>query len=389
MTERDALIALNMIDALGPVRVRSLIGALGSASAIFTASERELRAVEGIGPKLVESIVQQRGAVDLDLEQRRAAACDAHLVTWIDTEYPARLKTIYDPPLVLYVRGTLLPEDDRALAIVGSRRCTHYGRSVADRLAFQFAHAGFTVVSGLARGIDGAAHEGALKAGGRTLAVLGSALDTLYPPEAAPLADRIAAQGAVISEFTMGRKPDQTTFPYRNRVVSGLCLGVVVVEADVNSGAMITATQALEQGRSVFAVPGRIDTPSSRGTHRLIKQGARLMEDLADLYDELDYLKPEDPGPHQTTMPGFDDFHFSPEEEKIVEVLVDGESPDVDCLARATGLLIPRLSGLLVGLEMKRIVRMLPGRRVELAVTLPGRVALRKTLNVENDIEQD
>jgi DNA processing protein len=373
MTEREALIALNLIRSLGPVRVRTLSEAMGSASAILTATEGDLRSVEGIGPKLAAMIVQERDAVDPVREERLARASDAHLVTWLDEEYPARLKGIHDPPLVLYVRGRLLPEDERALAVVGSRRCTHYGRSVADRLSFQFAQSGFTVVSGLARGIDTAAHEGALKAGGRTFAVLGGALDVLYPPEAAPLADRVAAQGAVISEYTMGRSPDATTFPYRNRVVSGLSLGVVVVEADVNSGAMITASQALEQGRSVFAVPGRIDAMSSRGTHRLIKQGARLMEDLADVYEEFDYLRPTGPGPHQADLPGMETFRFSPEEERIVDALAGGESPDMDQLARITGLPTPRLSGLLVGMEMKRVVRMLPGRRVELSVRLPGR----------------
>jgi DNA processing protein len=385
MTEREALITLHLIRSLGPVRVRSLSEALGSAAAILSAPESDLRGVPGIGAKLAAAIVQERETADPDREQKRARSCGARLVTWLDGEYPARLKAIHDPPLVLYVRGDFLPGDDRALAVVGSRRCTHYGRSVADRLSFQFAQAGFTVVSGLARGIDAAAHEGALKAGGRTIAVLGGALDELYPPEAGPLADRIAAQGAVITEYAMGRQPDATTFPYRNRIVSGLSLGVAVIEADVNSGAMITAAQALEQGRSVFAVPGRIDSMSSRGAHLLIKQGARLLEDLADVYEEFDYLKPSGPGPCQVPLPGMEEFRFSADEEKVVDALAGGEAPDIDRLAREVGLPTPRLSGLLVGLEMKRIIRMLPGRRVELSVRLPGRGAAKGEMTCPKD----
>ncbi|MDZ4197825.1 MAG: DNA-processing protein DprA [Kiritimatiellia bacterium] len=380
MTEREAVIALNMVDELGPVRVRALMDAFGSSHAVWEASEKALMGVQGIGPRMAAAIVRQRGECDPVAEERRAAACGARIVTHLDAEYPANLKTIHDPPLALYVRGKLTQEDGRAMAIVGSRRCTHYGRSVADRFAFQLARAGFTVVSGLARGIDWAAHEGALNAEGRTVAVLGSALDTLYPPEAGPLADRIVErQGAVVSEYTMGRKPDRTTFPYRNRVISGWSLGVIVVEADIQSGAMITAAQALEQGRTVFAVPGRLDSPASRGTHRLIKQGARLMEDLADVYDELDYLKPAETGETQPEMPGFAAFSFSADEERVVQALVGEDPPDVDSLAREVGMPAHKLSTLLVGLEMKRVVRMLPGRRVALAVRISPETATTST----------
>ncbi len=371
MTERDAYIALNMIDQLGPVRVRALVEALESAAAVFTASESDLRGVAGIGPALAETILRQRGAADPAREEEKARRLGARIVTRLDPDYPPPLAAIYDPPLALYVQGTLEPRDKHALAVVGSRRCSHYGRGVADRLAYQLAKVGWTVVSGLARGIDGAAHEGALKGGGRTLAVLGGALDKLYPPEAAPLAERIAGQGAVISEFTLGREPDRTTFPYRNRIISGLSQGVVVVEADRQSGAMITAEQAGEQGRTVFAVPGRIDTPMSRGPHELIRSGARLVEDVKDILDEFSTLFPSagraaaaeaEPAP----LP----FDFSPQEQAVVAALVEGPL-DVDTLARRAGLPAAGLSAMLIGLEMKRVVRMLPGRQVQLAVRLP------------------
>jgi DNA processing protein len=377
MTDREAYIALNLIDQLGPVRVRALVAHLGSLPAIFEADEAALRGAEGIGRDLAAAIVAGRGAADPAAEEARARAVSARLVTPVDPDYPAALLKIHDPPLALYVAGDLTPRDRQCMAVVGSRRCTQYGRSVADRLGFQLAKAGFTVVSGLARGIDIAAHEGALKAGGRTIAVLGGALDKLYPAEARPLADRIAKQGAVISEYTLGREPDRTTFPYRNRVISGLSMGVVVVEADRKSGAMITADQAGEQGRQVFAVPGRIDTPSSRGTHHLIRQGAKLVEDVRDILEEFEYLIPPSPrggdgaaaeaGTEAAATPA---FVFGDEERRIVEALAEGEL-DIDTLSRRAAVPVAKLGAMLIGLEMKRVVRMLPGRRAVLTVTLP------------------
>ena len=373
MTEREAYIALNLIDQLGPVRVRALVAALGSAPAIFEAGVDDLRRAEGVGAELARKIVEQRDACDPAAEIAKAERCGARIVAFCDPDYPEPLRTIHDPPLALYIQGEYRPADRRAVALVGTRRCTHYGRAVADRLAFQLGQAGFTVVSGLARGIDVAAHEGALKGGGRTLAVLGGALDRLYPPECAPLAERIAAgRGAVISEYTMGREPDRTTFPYRNRVVSGLSMGVVVVEADTQSGAMITANQALEQGRAVFAVPGRLDSSASRGPHRLIKNGARLVEDVADIFEEFEYLIPPDRPTRQTAAPTPMPFSFNAEETAVVEALAEGPL-DVDSLARRAGLPAARLAALLIGLEMKRVVRMLPGRLAELTVHLPPR----------------
>ncbi|MCS6771467.1 MAG: DNA-processing protein DprA [Kiritimatiellae bacterium] len=365
MTRREAFIALNMIDDLGPVRVRRLLEALKSPEAVWQADEETLCEVEGIGPELARRILTQRNEVDPLEEESRARRIGARIITQEEPEYPEQLKTIYDPPLVLYVRGSLEKRDRQALAIVGTRSPTHYGVSMADRLAYQAAKAGFTIVSGLARGIDTVAHKSALKAGGRTLAVLGSALDRLYPSENAELADRIAENGAVISEYTLGREPDRSTFPYRNRIVSGLSMGLVVVEADLKSGALITANDAVEQGRSVFAVPGRADTPHARGCHKLIKQGAVLCEGIDDILDEFDLLLPEARARVDRTMPTRPPVNLSPDEQAVVRALWQGPL-DVDSLARASGVPIAGLNGLLLGLEMKKVVRVLPGRLVDL-----------------------
>lgn len=365
MTRREAYIALNMIDSLGPVRVRNLIAALGSPEAVWDASEEDLCRADGIGPEVARGIIRQRREVDPVAEEARARRNGAQLIVQEDPRYPELLKQIYDPPLVLYVRGSLEKKDRHAIAVVGTRHASHYGMSMANKLSYQLAKTGFTVVSGLARGIDTAAHQAALKAGGRTIAVLGSAIDRLYPEENAELADAIAENGAVISEYTMGREPDRTTFPYRNRVVSGLSLGVLLVEADVRSGAVITATGALEQGRSVFAVPGRADTPHARGCHMLIKQGARLCEDIDDILQEFELLIPEAKAKADAAMPRRPDVPLASDEQAVVKALWNG-ALDVDSLARAANLTSAQLSSLLLGLEMKRVVRVLPGRLVEL-----------------------
>ncbi len=366
MDRRHAYIALNMIDNLGPVRVRNLVAALGKPEAVFTASEGELRQADGIGADLAKKIIAQRGEVDPVAEEKKAAKYDARIITFEEDEYPEQLKTIYDPPIALYVRGTLEKKDKHALGIVGTRHATHYGLSVADKLSYQLAKVGFCVVSGLARGIDTAGHKGAMKGSGRTIAVLGSALDTLYPPENKELADAISKQGAVISEYTMGREADRTTFPYRNRVVSGLSMGIIIVEAGFGSGAIITATNAAEQGRIVFAVPGRIDSPSARGCHQLIKTGARLIEDIDDVLQEFEFLIPPDKKETaQRELPVRPDVPMNEQEQTIVRALWK-DPLDVDSLARTSGLKMHEIGGLLLGLEMKRVVRILPGKIVEL-----------------------
>jgi DNA processing protein len=367
MTSREAYILLNQIEGIGPVRVRVMCEALGSPEAVLSASPAELSAVRGVGLKVAENIVSQRGGLNAGREEAAAAKLGARLVTPVDAEYPEPLKNIYDPPLCLYVRGTLEKKDAQALAIVGTRRASHYGTAQADRLAYQVSKAGFVVVSGLARGIDTTAHKAALKAGGRTLAVLGGAMDKLYPPENRDLAEEIAGHGALISEFSLGREPDRTTFPYRNRLVSGLSKGVLVVEAGVDSGAMNTAEQALEQGRSVMAVPGRVDMDGARGPHRLIQNGARLVEDLADILKEFEFLFPP---AEQARLVRQQDARqrltLAPAEEAVVRALWTEPEMDVDVLIRRTGLSSAQLMTLSMQLEMKRVIRRLPGRRLAL-----------------------
>lgn len=372
MTGREAYIALNMIEGIGPIKVQALIEALGSPQAVFDPEQSDLRRVKGIGEKLSETILTQRNQVDPLAEIEKAAALGIRIITPLDTEYPAALKTIHDPPLALYVRGEILPKDRHALGIVGSRKCTSYGLSTADRLAYQLAQTGFTVVSGLARGIDTAAHEGALKGKGRTIAVLGAAIDQLYPPENSELADAIAGSGAVISEYPLGRQADRMTFPYRNRIISGISMGVILVEAGFKSGSLHTSDAAMEQGRSVFAVPGRIDSPSSKGTNHLIKNGAKLVDNVGDILEEFELLVP--PGQFEKPLNASSarpEVPLSDVEQVLVKALWE-EALDVDSLARAAGLPSAKVSALLVGLEMKRVVKMLPGRVVELAEDLRG-----------------
>jgi DNA processing protein len=280
----------------------------------------------------------------------------------VDPDYPEALAGIYDPPLSLYVRGALQQGDRHAMAIVGTRRGTHYGRDTAKRLAGGLARAGYTVVSGLARGIDTVAHQGALEAKGRTLAVIGSGMDHLYPPDNAELADRIAEQGAVISEFPLVRRPDRTTFPMRNRIISGLSKGIVVVEAGQRSGALITADAALEQGRDVFAVPGRIDNRYADGPNALIRKGAVLVRGVEDILQECGTLwggalAKAAAAPRELCR-------LNEEERSLLGLLEHGEQ-GVDELIRRSGLGASRVSAVLLALEMKRVIRMLPGRVVE------------------------
>jgi DNA processing protein len=372
LSEREAYIALNLIREVGPVTVRLLTETLGSASAIFEADARQLLAVRGTGTEIIKKLVAARRKVNAAAEIERAAELGAELVTPADAGYPEPLRNIYDPPLALYIKGTLDPRDRHAVAIVGSRHTTSYGRECASSFAAQFARAGFTVVSGLARGLDTSAHQGALKAGGRTIAVLGGGLHDIYPPENRALAEEIAASGAVISEFQLGREPDKTTFPIRNRIVSGLSQGVVVVEAGLSSGAMITANVAAEQGKSVFAIPGRIDSPTSQGTHNLIKNGAKLAESVSDVLDDLGSLftavsRSAARPPEESARAAQIRIPLSGAEQTIMQRLMEDDRLDIDTLVRQSGLPAATVSATLLMLEMKRLVKTLPGRFVEVA----------------------
>ena len=363
MDSRQAYITLNMMQGVGPVTVRTLVAALGSVDSILQAEKSQLEGVSGVGRDMIGRILDQRGRLDPVKEEAAAAAVGAHIITPVDAEYPRRLLQIYDPPLALYIQGTLQSRDEHGVAMVGSRRTSHYGVETAERLAFQLAESGLTVISGLARGIDTAAHRGALKARGRTLAVLGGALDCLFPPENAELAKQISAQGAVVSEYPMGRQPDKTTFPVRNRIVSGISTGVVVVECDVASGAMITARLAMEQGRTVFAVPGRIDTFGARGPHKLIRDGACLVQSVEDILHELNCLIPT---PAKSAGVAVKRPPLTESEDTLVGIITEDGEIDLDGLVRRSGRRPAEISALLLGLEMKRVVKMLPGQRVGL-----------------------
>lgn len=367
MDQRNAYIILNMIEGLGPVTVKRLIDCLGSPKAILEAEREELIKARGVGEKLALKIISQRDSLDAEEEIQKAAEIGARIITPLDDEYPTALKSIHNPPLALYILGEILPQDQKSIGIVGSRATSQYGLSAADRLAYQLGQTGFTVISGLARGTDTAAHQGALKGEGRTLAILGGALDCLYPPENAALAQKIAQHGAVISEYVMGRQADRMTFPYRNRIISGMSMGVLLIESAIKGGSMHTTDAAMEQGRTVFALPGRIDTPGTRGPHMLIKNGAKLVERIDDILEEYEFLIPpnelETPPEKPAARPN---IPLSEEESTVVKALWQ-EPLDVDSLARVLEIKSHELSSLLLGLEMKRVIRMHPGRMVELA----------------------
>ena len=362
MDSREALIALNLIEGVGPVRVRQLLAHFGEAPAILRASAAQLQQVRGIGADTAENIANWEKSTDLASELKRIADFGCHVLTQADENYPELLRQIYDPPIVLYVKGALTAQDKNAVAMVGSRQTTHYGLEVARKLAYQLAYVGVTVVSGGARGIDTAAHQGALAAKGRTIVVLGTGINIVFPPENNELFERIADNGAVITQFPFNRPADKQSFPIRNRIVAGMTLGTVVVEANLTSGALITANMAVEAGRQVFAVPGRIDSPRSKGCHELIKKGAKLCEGAEDILSEFEYLFPASnrpPGAGETgVLPA---LTLSENEQKAYDAL-DHEERSIDEVIRRSGLPSSAVSVALLGLEMKRLVRQLPGK---------------------------
>lgn len=358
MTEIEAFVALNMIPKLGPVRVRALLARFGSPEAVLSARRGDLTEVPGIGREVAEEIVGWHKTIDPAAEIARAEAAGAGIVTIRDPSYPPALLQIHDPPTVLYVRGKFTQADATTLGVVGTRKPTHYGIECTKKLSYQLAYAGVTIASGLARGVDTAAHQAALAARGRTIAVLGSGLGCLYPPENKELAEKIAAFGAVISEFPMQTGADRQTFPMRNRIISGLSFGLLVIEAASRSGALITANQAAEHGRSLYALPGRIDSPNSIGTNRLIQQGAKLVTSAQDILDDLGLLFPREPElkkpPPAVTLTGV--------EKAVFEALGEEES-GMDEIAARTGLPISAISSTLLSLEIRKCVKSLPGGR--------------------------
>lgn len=365
-----------MLPKIGPVRVRRLMESMGSAEAILRADVHRLSAVSGIGAETAGVIRDWESRIDLSAELHEAKQRGIQILTQEDADYPDALRQSYDPPLVLYVWGEIQDCDRHALGIVGSRRCSHYGMHSARQFAFQLATSGFTIVSGLARGIDTCAHEGAIAAKGRTVAVIGSGLGQIYPPENMGLAEKIAnGHGAVVSEFPLQTPPSKKTFPMRNRIVAAWSQAMLVVECPAWSGALITANLAGELGKTIYAVPGQIDRPTSAGCHHLIREGATLVTGGQDILDDLSALSfketpergaKEDRKPEEDAEGGQVERSASlPElsevEQKIVSAL--NSASLMDELLELTGLPLPEVSSTLLKLEIMGVVKALPGGR--------------------------
>ena len=360
MNSTEACIALNILPTMGPVRLRNLLAVFGTPEQVLSAKRDQLRKVEGVGNEVADQISNWESIVDLPAELERIRDFGARVITQNSPEYPKSLREIHSPPIVLYVWGEIQLRDHHAIAVIGARRTTHYGMESAKKLSYQIAYAGLTVISGLARGIDTAAHQGAIAAKGRTIAVIGSGLMEIYPPENRALAEKIHnGNGAVVSEFSMEIQPDRQTFPMRNRIISGWSHGILVVEAGLNSGALITAAQAVEQGRSVYAVPGHINAPSAMGSNRLIQQGAKLVMSATDILDDLEVLLPEaKPSPDAAARPLPE---LSSDERRVYDAIEAAETP-IDQIAAKCDLPSGTVSSTLLRLELKRLVKQLPGK---------------------------
>ena len=356
----DYWLALRNLEGIGNFAGRRLVEHFGDPRAVFEAGRSAWATVEGVGPVTVQRLAQGPDLKAAQRERSRILDRGARIVPLTDPLYPEALRNLHDAPLVLTVCGTLEEHDRNAVAIVGSRNASAYGIKMATYLARELARAGLTVVSGLAHGIDSAAHRGALTAGGRTVAVLGCGIDQDYPPRNRETRKSITESGALITEFPLGMKPLKGNFPKRNRLISGLCLGVIIVEAGMQSGSLITARLALEQGREVFAVPGKADSPQSRGCHWLLKQGAKLVDSPGDVLEEIapNLEQPrsgESPAPPLPSGLG--------DEERKVLMLCDEDAVHVDDLAAQSGIAVSRLASILLTLELQNLIEQLPGTR--------------------------
>lgn len=352
-------VAINLVPGLGSVLIKRLLERFKTPEAVFQASIKELLMIEGLNEKVAHEILKGPPEQKVYRELSLIKEIGGRVISFDDEDYPQRLKEIYDPPPILYLRGEFKKEDELAVSIVGSRRTSPYGRWVTEKLSQELASHGVTIISGMARGIDSVAHLGALSAGGRTIAVLGCGVDRVYPSENRVLFQRIIDHGAVVSEFPMGSPPEGSHFPKRNRIISGLSIGVVVVEASEESGSLITAHYALEQGREVFAVPGNIGTKGSRGTHLLIRQGAKLIESSEDILEEiLPQWKREKERLEEIETP---EPELTPEEREIYKQM--GENPlHIDTIIRESGLDPGKVSSLLLNLELKGLIVQWPGK---------------------------
>ena len=354
--------ALSRVQGLGCVTFKKLATHFGDPTRAFAASEEELAGIQELDRDVIQRFKNFSAWDEVKKELRRVVNAGVGILRFNDPNYPARLRTIADPPPFLYVKGEIREDDEKAIAVVGSRSLSEYGRRVARDLSHNLVSLGFTVVSGMARGIDGTAHETAIDAGGRTIAVLGSGVDVPYPPEHETLYRRISEKGAVISDFPLGTRPIAFNFPSRNRLISGLSLGVVVVEATEKSGSLITAALALEQGREVFAVPGQVGASRSRGTHRLIRQGAKLVESVNDIVEEIaPQLLRGAAGatePPQRALPP----NVSVDARKVFGLFHE-RSLQIDEIIEITGLPPSRVAEILLNLELQGFLRPLPGKR--------------------------
>lgn len=374
MTDRQAYIILNMISGVGTARLAAICARFGSPSNVLELSRKQLETVPGIGPVLAEEIAGWKKNIDYEAEMKLADRGGVKVLTKADDDYPPLLKELSDAPLCLYVRGKLDPQNNLVIGIVGSRRVTNYGKKMAEYLSSSAVYAGWTVVSGLAFGIDAAAHQAAIDAKGKTFAVLGGGLARIFPQEHVPLARKIVeGGGAIISEFPMEFPPNRRSFPMRNRIISGLSKGVIVVEAGVSSGALITAKFAIEQNRLVFAVPGQADNPQAKGCNNLIKQGAKLTETFEDIIEEFEFspsmrpAKTQNENAEHTNLEetAIKDLTLTEEEHKVISLLETGEKT-ADSLSLETEMPAGKLLALLMKMEMKKIIVQLPGKRFSL-----------------------
>lgn len=346
-------VGFNLVKGIGAVRVRALLSFFDSLEDAWNAAPAKLQEA-GLAPKLAESIIKMRASVDLEKIWSQIEKQGINVLTWEDDLYPPRLKEIEQPPPVIYIRGEITMDDHYAVAIVGTRQISPYGRQITEELASFLAGNGVTVVSGLARGVDAVAHTAALKAGGRTIAVLGSGVDKIYPPEHVQMAEKMMKQGAVVSDYAVGTPPESANFPPRNRIISGLSMATVVIEAGATSGALITAEFAAEQGREVFAVPGSILAPQSKGTNRLIQKGAHPLLSPQDLMQALNLTRAGEFKAARKAIPA------DALEAQLLSAL-GAEPVHVDEIRNATGLPIEKVSATLTLMELKGMVRQVGG----------------------------
>lgn len=352
-------LAWNKISDIGPKRFSKLIEYFGSPDVAWQAKSGEISKILNLSSKISSRLFEEKNNIIPERELDLIHKFKVNVLTIEDAQYPKNLKTIHYPPPVLYFKGTITESDKSSISIVGSRKATYYGKMVAEKLSKDLALAGLTIISGLARGIDTAAHKGTLSVNGRTIAVLGCGINHIYPPENRRLAQEIQESGAVISEFPLFTLPERQNFPRRNRVISGLSLGTVVVEAAEKSGALITADFALDQGREVFAIPGNINSPLSNGSHNLIKQGAKLVNNYQDILEEIHIALPQKTAEKEVAAK---DISLT-EEEKIIYRLITKEPVQIDEIIATSKLPAGKVSEMLLNLELKDLIKEIEGKR--------------------------